>query len=87
MWQQTVGVLTCIGLIGGGLAFQDTRHVMASEYQDFQWSVLKQQIRDLREDIENEGDPERVEEWELDLEELLDLFCRKYADDRECRKR
>jgi len=57
--------------------------VPLSEYQDFQWAYLKSELRDLRraaEDAEDAGDRSL---WR-DYEELLDLFCRKYPEDREC---
>jgi hypothetical protein len=98
MGQQVItlagAVLAIIGSVGGGYAWidhklneLDTKHVQVAEYQDFQWSVLKQQLRDLR---------QQIREWEMtgtvphelqrDYEELLDLFCRRYKEDRECRR-
>lgn len=86
-----VGLITSIG---GGYAWfdakldeMDKKHVHVTDYQDFQWSMFKKQLRDLRADMEKE----RKETGQvspglvIDYQELLDLFCRKYEDDRECK--
>lgn len=57
--------------------------VPLSEYSDFQWAYLKSELRDLRQAAE-EASAEGDESLWRDYEELLDLFCRKYPDDREC---
>jgi len=76
-------VCALIATIAGGVWTLDARHVSVSEYRDFQWSVLKGQINDLRQRIFNSSGEER-EYWERELRDLMDLFCRKYPRDREC---
>jgi hypothetical protein len=57
--------------------------VPLSEYSDFQWAYLKSELRDLRDAAEEASEEGDDSLWD-DYEELLDLFCRKYPDDREC---
>lgn len=57
--------------------------VPLSEYQDFQWAYLKSELRDLRDAAQDASEAGDDSLWN-DYEELLDLFCRKYPEDREC---
>lgn len=57
--------------------------VPMSEYQDFQWAYLKSELRELKQAAEEAEENGDTSLWK-DYEELLDLFCRKYPDDREC---
>lgn len=76
--------LALVGAIATGIFTADTRYVHASEYQDFQWSIMKQQLRELRKELLADPDNPGLRE---DYADLLDLFCRKYQEDRECRQR
>ena len=65
----------------------DQKFVPISEWQDFQWSQLKRDLRDIEREIaeaESEGLDEYVERLEYEREDLLEFLCRKYPDDREC---
>lgn len=73
--------LAVVGTVGGGFFAIDETYVRRTDFDSFQWGVLKEQIRELRKEIEARGDIDDV----LDLEELLDRFCRAFPDDRECR--
>lgn len=57
--------------------------VPLSEYQDFQWAYLKSELRELKQAAEEAEENGDTSLWR-DYEELLDLFCRKYPEDREC---
>ena len=70
--ERMVAIGTLLGLALGGVVGADARYVATKDYQDFQWAVLKDQIRELRAAVAR-GVPGSEE----DLEELLDLFCRK----------
>lgn len=95
--KELIGTATAVVLlvssIGGGYAWFDSRldamdakHVQAAEYKDFQWSVMKEQINATRERMFKSGSAEERAHWERELRDLLDMFCRKYPDDRECRR-
>lgn len=83
--QTASGVVALIATIGGGVyAFEsrmELKYVQISEYQDFQWAYLKDQLRRLRDELKKNPNDERTQK---DLEEMLDLFCRRYPTDREC---
>ena len=83
--QTTSAVVALIASIGGGVyAFEnrmELKYVQIAEYQDFQWAYLKDQLRRLRDELKKNPDDERTQK---DLEEMLDLFCRRYPTDREC---
>ena len=80
-------LLTVFGGAYGSVWFLDGRYAPLSAVEDLAWSTLKDDIRDLRERIRQAQNPELKRNLEEDLEELLDRFCRSYADDRECRER
>ena len=92
---KTVALIAAIGTpIGGGYAFLDAklseldaRKVEVSDYQDFQWSYMKGQIRQIRKEMREweESTGAVPLELEMDLRDMLDLLCRKYPEDRECR--
>jgi hypothetical protein len=84
MIAKAAALCALIGSIAGGVWALDSRHVSAAEYRDFQWSVMKGQINDVRQRIFNSQGEER-RYWERELKELMDVFCRKYPKDRECR--
>lgn len=83
-----VSAVALVGLISGsagGVLALDNRYVMSSEYKDFQWAVLKGQLRDLQKAQKETSDPLELERIQYDIQDLLDLICRKYPEDRECR--
>lgn len=59
---------------------QMVNFVPRSEYEDFQWAYLKAELRTLRDRYEQTKDQRDLR----DYQELLDLFCRRYPDDRDC---
>ena len=79
-----------VALIAGaytGLHTMDSRYVPLSEWQDFQWTQLRKELRQIEKDIaeaEFAGNAEYAEQLEQDYEELLEFMCRKYPEDREC---
>ena len=65
----------------------DAKYVPLSEWQDFQWGMIKRDIREIENEIADAEYEERydlAERLEEDLENLIDLLCRKYPEDREC---
>ena len=79
---KAAAVLALITSIGGGIFAADARYVQNAEYQDFQWGVMKEQLRELRKEIAQNPSDYGLKE---DYNDLLDMFCRKYSDDRECK--
>ena len=87
----TVGLIVTIGGVAwAGLnEFRalDQKYVPLSEWQDFQWTQLKRELRQIGKDIaeaEFRGNEEYAEDLAEAYEELLEFICRKYPDDREC---
>ena len=65
----------------------DAKFVPLSEWQDFQWTQLKRELREIEKDMagaEFAGNFEYAEDLEEQYEELLEFICRKYPDDRDC---
>lgn len=65
----------------------EAKFVPLSEWQDFQWTQLKRELRQIEKDIaeaEFAGNAEYAEDLADEYEELLEFICRKYPDDREC---
>ena len=79
-----------VALVGGAYGFThtlDTRYVPLSEWQDFQWSMLRKELREIEKDMaaaEFAGNAEYAEQLAEDYDELLELLCRKYPEDRDC---
>jgi len=74
--------VTAIGTIGGGYFAIDATYVRRSEFQQISWQLAKEAIRDIRQKMrENPGDPDLP----IDLQDQIDLLCRDFPDDRECK--
>ena len=88
------GIVGLIVLIAGALwtgmnelRALDQKYVPLSEWQDFQWTQLKRELRQIEKDIaeaEFVGNVEYAEDLADEYAELLEFICRKYPDDREC---
>jgi hypothetical protein len=65
----------------------DAKYVPLSEWQDFQWSQIKRDIRALEKEIaeaEFRGMDEYADKLQDELDDLIEFLCRKYPDDRDC---
>ena len=65
----------------------EAKYVPLSEWQDFHWAQLREDLRQIEKDIaaaEFAGNIEYAERLEDDYEELLEFICRKYPEDRDC---
>ena len=65
----------------------EAKFVPLSEWQDFQWTQLKRELRQIEKDMaeaEFAGNAEYAELLEERYDELLEFICRKYPADREC---
>lgn len=68
----------------GSVWFLDGRYAPLAALDNLQWSQLKEDLRQLRDRIETAENPRLKRDLELDLEDLLDRFCKEYPNDREC---
>ena len=87
----TVGLITAIGGVAwtGMNEFRalDDKYVPLSEWQDFQWTQIRRDLRDIEREIAEAEDAELyelAERLEEEYEDLLEFLCRKYPEDREC---
>ena len=92
------GVVGLIVLIAGGLwtgmseframeQRSDAKYVPLSEWQDFQWTQTKRDIRAIEKEIaeaEFRGMDDYADKLQDELEYLIEFLCRKYPADREC---
>ena len=65
----------------------DARFVPLSEWQDFQWTQIRRDLRDIEREMAEAEDAELyelAERLEEEYEDLLEFLCRKYPEDREC---
>ena len=65
----------------------EAKFVPLTEWQDFQWTQLKRELRDIEKDMaeaEFAGNVEYAEDLAEQYAELVEFICRKYPDDREC---
>jgi hypothetical protein len=65
----------------------DEKYVPLSEWQDFQWSQLKRDLRQIEKEIaqaEAEGLDSYEDKLQYEYDSLLEFLCRKYPEDREC---
>ena len=80
-------VASLLGIFGtayGTVWWMDGRYAPVAAVEKINWSLLKQNIRDIREELrDNPNDPELREELEIFLDEL----CLEYPNDRACRNR
>ena len=56
----------------------------SSDVDRIEVRLIKRDLRDLREELEHEVDPEDREDLQRDIEELLDDLCDLNPEDREC---
>lgn len=80
-------VATLMGVMAtayGSVWFLDSRYASAEGFKDLNWSLLKENIRDIRRELRDEPDNDGLRE---DLERHLDLLCRDNPTDRECAER
>ena len=88
------GIVGLVVLIAGALwagmnelRALDQKYVPLSEWQDFQWTQLRRDLRDIEREIaeaEDAGLHELAERLEEEHDQLMEFLCRKYPEDREC---
>jgi hypothetical protein len=65
----------------------DAKFVPLSDWQDFQWSQLKRDIRQIEKEIaqaEADGLDGFADRLRDEYDNLVEFLCRKYPEDREC---
>ena len=76
------GVVTSTAL---GVLWMFSTFASASEVQEIKYVLLKQEIRELRKDVEAIPDGRAKEILSEDLQVAIDALCRIAPQDRECR--
>lgn len=91
----TVALLSALGaLLWAGMSElraieerSDEKYVPLSEWQDFQWSQLRRDLRDIEREIaeaEADGYEGLADKLRDEYDHLLEFLCRKYPEDRDC---
>ena len=65
----------------------DAKFVPLSEWQDFQWTQLKRELRAIEKEIaqaEAQGYGDFADKLRDEYDNLLEFICRKYPEDRDC---
>lgn len=97
-WVATAaGIFALVGTVWGSVTILDQRYelkvvhaekhdIIASGMDTFSITLLKREIRELRELIEHEdGDPDHIARLQADLDDAIDRLCDISPDDRECK--
>ena len=82
--------------VWGGVTIMDARYeqqavhgveheVIQASFDNFSYTILKEAIREIREEINQAIDPGRIAQLRLDLQDAIDRLCRQFPEDRECR--
>jgi hypothetical protein len=90
------GVGAAFVVLWGGVQVADTRYeqkavhetehsIIQTGMDNFSLTILKKEIRELREIIAHEDDPAHAARLQLDLQDAIDRLCRFFPEDRECR--
>jgi len=83
-------LLAAISVVASAFAafiFLDARHASSEALTEFRWTQEKRAISETQDEIgfaENQGDIERLARKEEELDQIIDVFCHQFPDDREC---
>jgi hypothetical protein len=91
-----VGIFGLIATVWGSVTVLDARYeqkivhesehaVIQSSFDNFSYTILKREIREIREEILHADDPQHTAELRLALQDAIDRLCRQFPHDRECR--
>ena len=78
-------LVAVFGSAYGSIAWLDGRYAPLGVLDNLQWSQMKEDIRRLQDRIEVAQNPKLKHQLELDLQELMDRFCKAYPNDRACK--
>lgn len=71
----------------GSVWFLDGRYAPLAAVEDLAFSQIKRDIRELKDRVEAAENPKLKRDLTLDLQDLLDRFCKSYPSDRDCAQR
>jgi uncharacterized protein YfeS len=77
LWTVIVGTAS-------GMVYVTTNFASAADVERIEYRLLKQELRELRRELENETDPNWRARIEEDIEEVIDDLCSIKPEDREC---
>jgi len=67
-----------------GMIYVTQNFASAADVERIEYRLIKQELRELRRELEEEEDPEWRERIEQDIQEVLDDLCMIAPEDREC---
>jgi hypothetical protein len=68
-----------------GMIYVTTNFASAADVERIEYRLIKQELRELRRELEDEEDPEMRARIQMDIEEVIDDLCIIAPEDRECR--
>jgi hypothetical protein len=78
--------LTAAAILVSAVIGAEVRYAPMAGLKDLQWTIEKRDIRELKGKLLDDSlTPRERAFYEEELEQLLDEFCYKYPDDRECK--
>ena len=84
--QIALAVMFAAGSVAGGtvgaISWADGRYVAQEKFSDLLWSQLKEQLRELRNDLAADPGNQNIKD---EIEATLDRLCKQYPEDRDCK--
>jgi hypothetical protein len=88
--------LALIATVYGGTQAMDARYevkqvhepehaIIVAGMDNFSYTILKREIREIRELIYTEGNEARLVQLQLELQDAIDRLCKQFPEDRECK--
>jgi uncharacterized protein involved in exopolysaccharide biosynthesis len=68
-----------------GMIYVTTNFASAADVERIEYRLIKQELRELRRELEAAEDPEMRARIQMDIEEVIDDLCIIAPEDRECR--
>ena len=81
---QLMSIWAIMAATASGMIYVTQNFASAADVERIEYRLIKQELRELRRELEEEKDPEWRERIEQDIQEVLDDLCMIAPEDREC---
>jgi len=81
---QLMSIWAIMAATASGMIYVTQNFASAADVERIEYRLIKQELRELRRELEEEEDPEWRERIEQDIQEVLDDLCMIAPEDREC---
>ena len=77
---------TAVVASASGMVYVTTNFASAADVERIEYRLIKQELRDLRRELDAEDNEEVKERIREDIQEVIDDLCMIAPDDRECKQ-